>query len=130
MGIEPRELRIGNWVNSPFYGDFEIVALTIFPGGNNSAFKKTEYYPEAAKISGLKGVSITEEWLLKLGFSKIMTNLFKIEISERTLYVSLSENGDRHFYISNGFNEVVLKRGKLYLHQLQNLYFALTGEEL
>jgi hypothetical protein len=68
-------------------------------------------------------IPLTEEWLLKFGFYKnIDTELFEkggfqIEISVLKCLFYLPEFGDWHKEIE-------------YVHQLQNLWFALTGEEL
>jgi hypothetical protein len=66
-------------------------------------------------------VKLTEEWLLKFGF---------IKSSDNNYY-----KGDK-FTIYNRFENFGLIGGLLswkefkYVHQLQNLYFALTGKEL
>lgn len=69
-------------------------------------------------------ISLTEEWLLKFGF-KIL-NGFDDAIIWVKDYVELeyvTRNSTTAYvnYINNECNHV---------HQLQNLYFALTGEEL
>jgi Mg2+ and Co2+ transporter CorA len=66
-------------------------------------------------------IPITEEWLLKFGFKKYVT---------RDIYPTLSKNmlnwNDGSLYvIAYGFINEIKN-----VHQLQNLYFALTGEEL
>lgn len=64
-------------------------------------------------------IPLTEEWLLKFGFIDFEKESFS-------------------YYIENN-GEIVLKKSGLdilydypiqYVHQLQNLYFDLTGEEL
>ena len=61
-------------------------------------------------------IRLTEEWLLKFGFERnkdAWTSFIKNDVIIAT---------DKFIYMS---------RTKLkYVHQLQNLYFALTGEEL
>lgn len=76
-----------------------------------------------------KPIPLTEEWLVKFRFVN-----FVIEYTQNTsFYVCIDEN--------NGFaNEgklLIIQDGApmfsspcKYVHQLQNLYFALTGEEL
>jgi len=84
-------------------------------------------------LTGLKPIPLTEEWLLKFGFEKVAciheiyeieTNLnnvkyFNIQISEGALIASVDCYGKET-------NIAELK----YVHSLQNLYHALTGEEL
>jgi hypothetical protein len=74
----------------------------------------------------IEPIPITEEWILKFGFKRIEGNC------ERNY-----TNGVFHVFI-NSLNEVNFnffpnfewyKKIK-YVHQLQNLYFALTGSEL
>lgn len=65
-------------------------------------------------------IQLTDEWLLKFGFveefeNKFYKNSIAIEIFENECIVYLSD-----------FVDLAIR----YVHQLQNLYFALTGEEL
>lgn len=71
-------------------------------------------------------IPLTEEWLVKAGAKKIheVLDIFKLDRFE--LYP---------FY-THGFWKVVDKETKTYItkasyvHELQNMYFALNGEEL
>lgn len=105
--IKPQELRIGN----------KVLRNGIIVSVDNQTFWDVEKYPDQ-----YKPIELTEEWLLKFGFTRqpwglvIGSLLFKDknhECKELTLE------------IGNGFRTTVK-----YVHQLQNLYFALTGEEL
>jgi hypothetical protein len=79
------------------------------------------------KIIHFKPILLTEEWLLKFGFEKEkiqLTTYTKIKLS-----ITLKTNE----YVSGRtyFNSwCILEKQIEYVHQLQNLYFALTGEEL
>jgi hypothetical protein len=68
-------------------------------------------------------IQITEEWLLQLGFYKnIDTGLFEKSGYQIDLTVLKC-----HFYLpdfGDWYKEIE------FIHELQNLYFALTGEEL
>jgi hypothetical protein len=72
---------------------------------------------------GIEPIPLTEEWLLNLGFYKnIDTELFEkggyqIDISVLKCHFYLPDYGDWYKEIE-------------YVHQLQNLYFALTEQEL
>lgn len=76
--------------------------------------------PEDAAFRPIK---ITEEWLLKFGFKegewKDKTNSQYLYHANDTLHISDVRDVNYSF-------ESPCK----YVHQLQNLYFALTGEEL
>jgi len=66
-------------------------------------------------------IPLTEEWLLKFGFKKFITTDIYPTYVKRSLQVN-----DGVVYLSGyGFLSNIKQ-----VHQLQNLYFALTGEEL
>lgn len=65
----------------------------------------------------IKPIPITEEWLLKFGFEK--DNMYWID----------DTNIGFTFY-KNGKIEWNQPKHIKYVHELQNLYFALTGKEL
>jgi len=80
----------------------------------------------AIKISG---IPLTEKWLLNSGFKQITTNeyLFVIPLKDRSLAVSIYGNVE-----ISSWDRLMISHGCIceHVHQLQNLYFALTGEEL
>lgn len=81
----------------------------------------------------VKGVPLTEEWLKKLGMeyhdkpldrgsAHLQNVVARWEHEEKFEYVIDSPSGDiDYLYVTKEVD---------YVHQLQNLYFALTGEEL
>ena len=78
-------------------------------------------------------IPLTEEWLLKFGCGKVKSDIPTFSIVygefieddyEHCLIINLDV--DNNFYIVVNGVKLILK----HLHQLQNLYFALTGEEL
>jgi hypothetical protein len=113
------EFRIGNLVY-----DFNVIHPTeqyvtvaaIYEVGCTLRNDRGLYNVPYPKI---KGVILTEEWLLKMGF----------EVNNG--YYNQYRYKDRLIVIRDGKlvdygTSVILE----YVHQLQNLYFALTGEEL
>jgi hypothetical protein len=66
-----------------------------------------------------KPIPLTEEWLLKFGFEQKSLHYFK-----ENIFVITLEDG--YFECLLGNYEVKLK----YAHELQNLYWALSGKEL
>lgn len=79
----------------------------------------------------ISGVPLTKEWLLKFGFKKTgfsrWTNYNLITYGYEFIFgqwdkVILNLSGQQ------GTNEIFITTK--YVHQLQNLYFALTGNEL
>jgi hypothetical protein len=82
-------------------------------------------------------IPLTEEWLLKFGFLKIK-HQFNMNDGSLCEHWELNGNDKRwllYYSTQNfAFNEPKLYylhlRHNKYVHQLQNLYFALTGTEL
>jgi hypothetical protein len=74
-----------------------------------------------AKGWGIEPIPLTEEWLLKFGF-EWYGRITGWTINEHSIN---EKNGCFEFCINKEF-PVELK----YVHQLQNIHFALTGEEL
>jgi hypothetical protein len=128
MDIKPEELRIGNYIT-------DIWADQIDEKGNKKAYqvikftdKKAWYYKGnySAEIKNIRPVKLTEEWLLKFGFKKsIYDGAFFIHLNnDHLFYIDIEKN----IYGSIDNNEYKINLS--YVHQLQNLYFDLTGKEL
>jgi hypothetical protein len=113
--MEASELKIGNLI------------YKCYPEGNEVVEVKniSENFVNSLGISSIKPIPLTEEWLLKFGFEKNENGLFKL-FNESEVPILLNE--DLNGWTCDGINFSV--NGTQYIHQLQNLYFALTGEEL
>ena len=79
----------------------------------------------------LTPVPLTEEWLKKLGFKyseerASMSNGFE-EWENNGVYIGPLDNEK---YVCDALDQGGISMYILYVHQLQNLYFALTGQEL
>ena len=124
-------LRIGNLVTDKWsVGKYPFKIVSI---GKNIChyFGNQEF---SAKYEDLEPIPLTEEWLLKFGFEKDEYakdfRLGKYWVENRyfdSYEKSMFLFGCYQFnkiYITS--NVDVLK----YVHELQNLYFALTGQEL
>lgn len=70
----------------------------------------------------VKPIPLTEEWLLKFGFERSGLYNVKDEVYVYDEY-GLTDTGFEYRF---NYTQIKLK----YVHQLQNLYFALTGKEL
>jgi hypothetical protein len=126
------ELRIGNYYDS--YGEIKQVTPNVIE----------EVF--TSQRSWCKPIPLTEEWLLKFGFNKENTTMsshhgpfFSISIDDYKYCFAYAEfrkdwgfyqeytdspfgtDNDKKYFVSHGIINV---------HQIQNLWLALTGEEL
>jgi hypothetical protein len=108
--MDAKELRIGNWCSDCEGCNYQVTALSILNMVNFS----NGYNPCS--------IPLTEDWLVKFGFEKVSGwDYYKGWIKD---YVELECDCYGFDYVNNIDKEVK------HVHQLQNLYFALTGEEL
>lgn len=142
--MKASDIRIGNWVTTDLfpelpkeknpYKEFQIVAMNI-GFDNSSVFSDVNYYPKSVSLEKLKPIPLTPEWLERFGFNS------ELWINLNTHYFELihtKENGVDWFYpvyaeineLSCEMEQQVSLNRIQYVHQLQNLYFALTGDEL
>ncbi len=126
--IESKELRIGNLVRDTA-GNVNTVTVATFNYVCNEPHHQ------------VKPIPLTEEWLLKFGF-EIIDTYFNEGLTVNTYGINITDcnndekliccDWDMTFSIGD-YNEddcYVMNNDIQYVHQLQNLYFALTGEEL
>jgi len=120
--MKANELRLGNHINYEFKKD----------SGNKKEIPVTIQdikYIETQSMFYYTPIVLTEEWMLNLGFSSsILTEEkegnTKIYFNIINIY-QINENLNEFMFFSDNA-DVKIK----YLHELQNLYFALTREEL
>jgi len=118
--MKATELRIGNFV----LGTFDTPA-TI----ESDDFERLE-----EEKNYCRPVPITEGWLFKLGFKRDENKPFYyIKIEEYNIELTanaFSNHEDGEYYVSIVAYNNKCTFKKRYVHQLQNLYFALTDKEL
>jgi len=73
-------------------------------------------------------ITLTEEWLLRFGFRKKSDHIYLSPNNDSLRLWGFAWNIEQ-FMIVGGWIEINTPSIK-YVHQLQNLYFALTGIEL
>ena len=139
--MEAKELRIRNYLQDRGGRLCKVESIN---------YDKQEGYSfyAPAIVSGItslpnKPIPLTEEWLVKFGAEKEpMTcsfNISRFNSEYKRLIINVSNkmiairNGD--LSNSRGKDELIVifngdVDGDLFVHTLQNLYFALTGEEL
>ncbi len=121
--MKANELRIGNFVLQ----DDELIAGIV---------SNTLHKFEIGQIV-LKPIPLTEEWLLKFGFENIDkgdNDYITYSDSNHNYYLQIDvRRKDGKYTILDNTNYELISFSMVdivYVHQLQNLYFALTGEEL
>ncbi len=111
MEVKANELRIGNLV------------YKCYPDGKETTevWKVSKQFINNFGVSAIEPITLTEEWLVKLGFDKISGYEYRKGefVAE---YSILNYN-----FLWNNF---VITIDLNHVHQLQNIYFALTNEEL
>lgn len=134
--IQAKDLRIGNLVLCQKTNESCHVALIhgYHPGTIGLTDIPHGYFFHD-HITTIEGIPLTEEWLKKLGMvTTTPTSYGYVNGFQRNGVVVLncpSENTTRFvYYRMNQENSQKKSLDILYVHQLQNLFFALTGEEL
>jgi hypothetical protein len=139
--MKANELRLGNHIQMNIGGEIittKVRVQTLI----TMLLNETEYQP----------IPLTEEWLLKFGFEHLENK--SEHFNEQIFLKDVEDNGNIKTItvkiLSSGYQPVtkyevlltneyrwgeqlvgrVYWKDDLYVHQLQNLYFALTGEEL
>lgn len=131
------ELRIGNLITGIYDGDdekeaiCEVLAVDATQSLGEGWSIMVDSDESAECFDDFKPILLTEEWLIKFGFTYKRPGAGGQD--------SWSGYG---FWSLNDISFLGIKDGKIlyynrirasqiaYVHQLQNLYFALTGEEL
>jgi len=134
--IDVNELRIGNKICPYVRNEGEVATILIIDGNVDRKFdtlylecKESFEWTEFDRVSG---ITITEQILLNCGFKnnndreyfyiEIGSSSFAICINPKFTGICLFDDDDiqiGRFYINIE-----------YVHQLQNLYFSLSGKEL
>jgi len=129
--IEPRELRKGNILQDQ-NGNYLKVCNISEKGYGAVVIDRSKYpLPEGWKA---QPIPLTEEILLKCGFNwsnqlESFEYKYGVESGFKWLAKYSDINGGYKFW-SNIHNCMLTSKEFRYLHQLQNLYYSLTGKEL
>lgn len=135
--IQPQELRIGNYVYDRGEKVIRIDFFEHLENGYDCKFGQNgEPLPDGAPAHPLteytdyaEPIPLTEEWLVKLGFVEIYSSDFRrrFELTQSPCFeysfaFNQETTGDAIYYGRYLKCECV--------HQLQNIYHALTGKEM
>ena len=141
--IDLKELRLGNivlWDNFVMPPNFICARPTVL-----DVFPQGEIFNDP-KLSPIQAIPLDEDWLLKFGFEmydyypndEMSDNpdfiylSYKMELEGKRYYYSIT-NTEFHYWEfcqKVEWAEEMLIASCQYVHQLQNLYFALTQTEL
>lgn len=120
--IHPNELRRGNYVETP------------------NGIKQIRYFVkdianfdngECWSCEVLNPIKLTEEYLLKFGWvwNKECNSFEKYPNGDGRMYMRFRDVSNSYVMFNYVLKSLTAER-IWYVHQLQNLYFALTGKEL
>jgi hypothetical protein len=119
------ELRIGNYVQySNEHNVFILQVDTIYAKKITILFNSN---PTTMKVSQIQGIPLTEEILLKCGFSEV--EIYENVYHRDYFRISLDKEGKQGL-VKYGIEDYHVEVEVKSVHQLQNLYFALIGKEL
>lgn len=120
--VQAEELRIGNYVNYPFGGMQKIRNGDDIDNIYEAAGEPIPLTPELLEICGF--TTEKDNWYTKKYFTncKEQAEVNIISINSKTFRCGICNDED-YSYAMTG-------KELLYLHQLQNFYRWLTGEEL
>ena len=131
--MKANELRIGNYVSARTIKYHKDGICSI--SGLNHKGIYVKYGRGHIIPINIEPIPLTEEWLLKFGFTKGYTKWgYNIPdwMFDITAFIGIGLNGNKQWfnlYCVNGETKQIFQ-SIYYVHQLQNLYFALTGQEL
>ena len=145
--MKANELRIGNLItidNSVYWAKLRDIPLIVTHIGQTMNIKgesshsvgcehinqkpNTYYETYSQFIENIKPIPLTEEWLLKFGFEKLTDKSRGFNSNSYTYTKGISFI----VHLNDKLLSVNFWQGneKKYVHEIQNLFFALTGEEL
>jgi hypothetical protein len=128
-----RELRIGNWVKCKtndgckFGKICDILDLGYFATRCNGVEYRCKFDNTGVDIESVEPIEITDELLEKCGYRKVGKHAFLQEDGFISIY---KDSITRKYYPYNHWEDIVFGNEINGLHHLQNLCYALKGEEL
>jgi hypothetical protein len=122
--IKANELRVGNLL---LVHGTALAALEILEDGVCYFFQPGTHVRTVIEFEDAEPIPLTSEWLQRLGFEDD-NHITVYDVSRRQPFLFSICSTDKGFELFGG--EGPIGKAFNYLHQLQNLYFALTGEEL
>ena len=123
--MKASEVRIGNWVINDAWNGEE---CTI---DYNDIVAMAQWDQNGKEAEFIKPIPLTEEWLKRFGFATKdddhWCKWIKVPVTGGWIYLGTNITSTVTLFNSN---DISLGVHSEHVHQLQNLYFALTGQEL
>jgi hypothetical protein len=117
--VQPNELRINNWIivndgEKPPY-NYQLTGFDIYKIDEGG--------------SGIEPIPLTPELLEKCHWVRTITGIY-VRKADRFKFRIEFAHGDVWLYVEQHDRDSSIEVELQYLHECQNLYFALTGKEL
>ena len=139
--MEINELRIGNYVkfSDPINGTNIYRVYYIADYGNISSISlEGKGQLASCTVKDIEPIELTRDILINIGFKKgyneIYSKTIKVDFYEYNIsYQNVKDN--KYSFVAYGYKNGELKRKMIlnniqYLHELQNVFFTFTNQEL
>lgn len=122
--IDLKDVKIGNWVQS----NGKQMTISGIDRFSFTALHDGKFYA----MEDIDPIPITEEILLAMGFEwdDIRTHIDKTEKGLYKEFMMMLKTSDGKRWYAAPFGYPIQSARTYYVHQLQNLYFSISGEEL
>lgn len=123
MELTAQELRIGNYLN------YQGKIIKVEGIHNRTIYHSDRQFDQVGveKYITFEPIPLTEEWLFKFGFGK--SEEHEYGSNENDLFGFYYDYHFNRFYLDTPEDNIYIPFIK-YVHQLQNLYHCLCGNEL
>lgn len=118
--MKAQDLRLGNYIE--YTDDSRECIIKEIDGHGCVVFFDDDGVENWIELLQLSPIQITHDWLVKFNFD------LEWIIEHNTKFICLYQEGDSFYYSADMHHHT--SAPIKYVHQLQNLFFALTGEEL
>lgn len=119
--MKASELRIGNW----YFNEYTKKNIQVYPQFFSHVAMDQDINEDIEMVSG---AALDEQWLLRLGFKKKDDHIFIFPRNTSFRLWGFGWNVEEYQF-NKEWMEISTPKIK-FVHQLQNLFFALTGKEL
>lgn len=136
--MKANELRLGNYITQVKYRNGKCNEVRLVRAIRQEGFLNVRAIENqtirSLPIEWFKPILLTKEWLLRLGFNKVDGINYIICFNE--FNYNMTDYKKDYFILSIGscsdfsWEYTSIAWDIKYVHQLQNIYFALVGEEL